>query len=110
LFDDRAEQFAVVVGARAPELLAAARTQPGVELRGVIGHGNPVGVLVHIVETLEQTFVTVAGRRTGPAQFQVLLAVLYPDRGFHEWEWEPRLPTRELDLAAGEYCLSIVHG
>lgn len=110
LNDDRAERFAVVVVAEAQALLAAARSEPGVELRRVIGTRQPVGLLVNIVETLEETFVAVMGDTTHPAQLQLLLVALYPDHQFIEWRPEERLPTRELDLARGEFCLSIVHG
>ncbi|HMI99015.1 MAG TPA: hypothetical protein VK488_04185 [Gaiellaceae bacterium] len=110
LGDDRAERFAAVVGIEAQALLAAARAQPGVEERRVVGTTQPVGLVVHVVDTLEETYVAVFGDTTGPAQFALLLAALYPDRTLEEWRWEERLPTRDLDLARGEFCLSIVHG
>ena len=110
LRDDRAERFAVVVSAEAQALLDTARAQPGVEARRVIGTTQPVGLVVHIVETLEETYVAVYGDTTDLAQLQLLIAALYPDRAFDEWRAEQRLPTRDLDLQRGEFCLSIVHG
>jgi hypothetical protein len=57
--EDRAERFAYVVAEEASELLAAARARPGVEQRRVIGTTQPVGLIVHVVETLDETFVAV---------------------------------------------------
>ncbi|MEJ7786477.1 MAG: hypothetical protein WKF96_16870 [Solirubrobacteraceae bacterium] len=108
LAEDRAERFADVVVEEAQELLAAARAHPGTEERRVIGTTQPVGLVVHIVETLEETFVAVYGDATMPAQLQLLLVALYPERAFDDWRWEQRLPTRELNLARGEICLSIL--
>jgi hypothetical protein len=110
LAEDRAERFAAAVETEAQELLAAARSQPGIEQRRVIGTTHPLGLLVHIVETLEETYVAVCGDRTDPAHLQVLLVALYPDHEFDEWRWEARLPTRPLDQTRAEFCLSIVHG
>jgi hypothetical protein len=109
LRDDRAERFAFVVADEAQQLLAAARARPGVEERRVIGTTQPVGLLVHLVETLEETFVAVFGDTTDLAQLQLLLLALYPERAFEEWRAEQRLPTRALNLRRGEFCLSIVH-
>jgi hypothetical protein len=110
LAEDRAERFAAVVENEAQELLAAARACPGREERRVIGTTQPVGLVVHVVEMLEETFVAVYGDTTAVAQLQLLLVALYPDRAFEEWRPEPRLPTRDLDLVRGEFCLSILRG
>jgi len=110
LADDRAERFAAVVGVEAPQLLADARANHGEEVRGVIGTTQPLGLVVHLVETIEETYVAVFGDTTSLAQLQLLLVALYPEHGFNEWRPEARLPTRELDLRRGEFCLSIVHG
>ncbi len=109
LRDDRAERFAAVVSVETQDLLAAARAQPGVEERRVIGTTQPVGLVVHVVETLEETYVAVFGDTTGLAQLQLLLAALYPARAFDDWRAEQRLPTRDLNLERGEFCLSILH-
>jgi hypothetical protein len=109
LAEDRAVRFAFVVEAEAQELLAFARSRQGVETRATIGTTQPVGLIVHIVDTMEQTFVAVYGDTTDVARLQLLLVALYPDHGFDEWDFEPRLPTRELDHGRGEFCLSIVH-
>lgn len=110
LFTDRAERFSAVVEAEAQALLAAARLEPGTEQRRVIGTTRPVGVVVHIVETLEETYVAVLGDTTGPTELQLLLVALFPDRPFDHWRQERRLPTRDLDFRRAEFCLSIVHG
>lgn len=69
-----------------------------------------MAVVVRIVETLEETYVAVSGLRLTLPVLQLLLVSLYPDRRFEEWRTEQSLPTRELDLARAELCLSIVHG
>jgi hypothetical protein len=110
LFNDQNDQFAAVVHVEAQELLVAARAHPGVEERRVIGKRQPVGLVVHVVETLEETYIAVFGDTTQLAQLQLLLAALYPKRTLEEWRPEERLPTRNLNRERGEYCLSILHG
>jgi hypothetical protein len=108
LEEDRADRFAVRVDLEAQQLLSAARAEPETEKTAVIGRMDKVGLVVHVVETLEQTFVAVVAR--DPMRLQLLLGSLYPDRNFSDWEWEEEgLPTRPLDRARGEICLSIVH-
>lgn len=108
LIEDRADRFALVVGPESEALLAEARNDPGVEKRALIGTTQPVGLLVHVVETLEETFVALTGT-SDIAQIQVLLVALYPTRAFEDWEYADALPTRSLDHAAGEFCLKILH-
>lgn len=110
LAEERGERFAYVVAEEAAELLAAARARPGIEQRRVIGTTQPVGLIVHVLETLEETFVAVYGDATMPDQLLVLLVALFPDRAFPDWRWEPRMPTRELDMTRGEICFSIMGG
>ena len=106
---DRGEQFAALVVDDGPRLLAMARANRETEQVLVIGR-EPVSIVVHVVETLEETFVAVSGVTISPSQLQLLLVSLYPDRRFEEWRLEDRLPTRELDLIRAEFCVSIVHG
>ncbi len=108
LIEDRAERFALVVGPESEALLAEARRDPGVEKRAVIGTTQPVGLLVHVIETLEETFVALIGT-SDFTRIQVLLAALYPTRSFGDWDHADALPTRSLDRAAGEFCLKILH-
>lgn len=105
---DRGEQFAALVVDDGPQLLAMARANPGTEQVLAIGR-EPVSIVVHVVETLEETFVAVSGLTIGLSQLQLLLVSLYPDRRFEDWRQEDRLPTRALDFARAEFCLSIVH-
>jgi hypothetical protein len=79
LAEDHAERYVVVVEDEARELLAAARAALGIEQRRVIGLTQPVGLVVHVVETLEETFVAVYADARHLPQFQLLLAALYPD-------------------------------
>lgn len=109
LAGDRGEQFAAFVLADAPRLLAMARKAPGTEQVLVIGR-EPVTVVVHVVETLEETFVAVSTLTLTPSQYPLLLVALYPDRAYDEWRVEQRLPTRELSRTRGEICASILHG
>jgi len=106
---DRGAQFAAFVLDDAPRLLQMARDEPATEQVLTIGR-EPVSVVVHIVETLEHTFVAVSILTLTPSQYQLLLVALYPDRAYEEWQYEQCLPTRELDRARAEYCMSIVHG
>lgn len=106
---DRGERFAALVVDDGPRLLAMARTNPATEQVLVIGR-EPVSIVVHVVEALEETFVAVSGVTIGLSQLQLLLVSLHPDRRYEEWRREDRLPTRELDLMRSEFCLSIVHG
>jgi hypothetical protein len=108
LIEDRADRFALVVVPESETLLAEARNDPGVEKRAVIGRTQPVSLLVHVVETLEETFVALSGT-SDVTRIQLLLAALYPTRSFDDWEYADALPTRALDRAAGEFCLSILH-
>jgi hypothetical protein len=104
---DRGQRFAALVVTDAPVLLAAARAAPGTERRAMIGL-EPIAIVVHVVDTLEETFVAISGRLE-VALLQILLVSLYPDSRFDEWRHVDRLPTRELDPTRGEFCLSIVH-
>ena len=106
---DRGEQFATFIVEDGPRLLAEARAAPGTEQTLVVGL-EPVAIVVQVVETLEETFVAVSGLHLSLASFQLLLVALYPDRHYVDWRQAQRLPTRELDHARAELCLSIVHG
>jgi hypothetical protein len=90
-------------------LLAAARAEPDTEQVLQIGL-EPVAIVVHVVETLEETFVAVSGVTLTLPMLQLLLATLYSDSKWEEWQQAQRLPTRELDQKRSEFCLSIVHG
>ena len=57
LFLDRDRRFVETLPRDAQVLLARARSNPGVEQTGVIGGEETTGVLVEVVETLEETYV-----------------------------------------------------
>jgi len=104
---DRAERLAERLPEAAQELLAHARANPNQEHRAVIGQGQ-VGVVVEIVETLEETYVAFSVASIGdPTRVIALLAAFYPGRDFGEWQYRNRLPTRP--LVPGELCRSIFH-
>lgn len=105
---DRTEQFAAFVIDDAPRLLAMARAEPEVEQVLAIGQ-EPVALVVHVVETLEETFVAVSVQNISMQMYQLLLVALYPERSFKDWRVEQRLPTRDLDYARSEVCMSILH-
>lgn len=105
---DRGQQFAAFVITDAPALLAAARATPETEQVAIIGI-EPVTVIVRVIETLEETYVTISGLRLTLPVLQLLLVSLYPDRGFEDWRPEKHLPNRDLDHARAELCFSIVH-
>lgn len=105
---DRTEQFAAFVIDDAPRLLAMARAEPEVEQMLAIGQ-EPVALVVHVVETLEETFVAVSVQNISMQMYQLLLVALYPERSFKDWRVEQRLPTRDLDYARSEFCMSIFH-
>ena len=105
---DRTEQFAAFVIDDAPRLLAMARAEPEVEQVLAIGQ-EPVALVVHVIETLEETFVAVSVQNISMQMYQLLLVALYPERSFKDWRVEQRLPTRDLDYARSEVCMSILH-
>lgn len=105
---DRADILAASLPEAAQALLAMARAAPNQEHRAVIGSGE-VGVVVEIVETLQETNVAIVVSTIGDyTRLVVLLAAFYPDRNYADWASRTRLPTRA--LAPGEICLAILHG
>jgi nucleotide-binding universal stress UspA family protein len=107
LEEDRAARLAEALPEAAQELLAEARRRPNVEHRRVVGTGE-VGVVVEVVETLEETYVATSVRvMADPIGLVVLLAAFYPNRDLVEWRFQARLPTRPLEPS--ELCMSILH-
>jgi hypothetical protein len=107
LDEDRAERLAQALPETAQQLLADARDHPDQEVRRTVGNFR-MGVVIKVVETLEETFVAIVGTRSF-AEIAVVLASFYRAE-IGEWTPEARLPTRELDLAHFESCWSILHG
>jgi hypothetical protein len=106
--DDRAERLAAALPAEAQRLLEEARVQPDTEVRGTLGSAG-VGVVVVVVETLEETHVAIIGT-TSKKEIYAILAAFFPQAEVGEWSTETKLPTRELDWEALESCWYILHG
>jgi hypothetical protein len=104
---DLANGFANRVEHDAPEMLASARAQPGTEVSRVIG-GNPIGVYVEVLETLEETFVILDLRTTVDyAIHALILAAFYPDKGWDDWHTGVAAPHRQ--LGPTEFAYSTLH-
>jgi hypothetical protein len=105
--NDRAERLSNILPEAAQELLQLARANPMKEVTGLLADAN-VGVLVEIVETLEATYVAIIGARSRHEIYAILAAFFGSE--LFEWTFEPRLPTRDLDMSRFESCWSILHG
>lgn len=110
LEEERARRFIEFAQADAEALLARAEQQPGVETRGVIGRAEEVGVVVVVVETMDELFLAFsAAAFLDPDRGIVLLAVFGPEGSvWTDWRRADALPTRA--LGPGELCFSIVRG
>jgi hypothetical protein len=104
---DRAVRLAEQLPEAAQTLLEQARNEPNLEHRAVIGGSAQVGVVVQVVETLQETYIAVL-TLGDPTRLVALLAAFYSDRPFGDWQMRNRLPNRT--LKAGEICRSIFHG
>lgn len=103
LFDDRGRRAAMVAPEEAQELLAEARANEGVEVRGVLGEAAGVGVVVEVVETLEETAIAFDVNQVPAAWVPLMPAWFFPESRFDDWSHTNAFPTRE--LAATEICL-----
>ena len=103
LFDDQGRRAAMVAPEEAQELLAEARANEGVEVRGVLGEAAGVGVVVEVVETLEETAIAFAVNQVPAAWVTLIPAWFFPDSRFEDWDPTTKFPTR--DLAPTEICL-----
>jgi hypothetical protein len=104
---DRADRLAAALPAEAQRLLAEARAKPETEVSGTLG-ASDVGVVVVVVQTLEEIHVAISGATT--KQIYAILAAFFPEASVGEWTVETRLPTRDLRADAFESCWSILHG
>lgn len=103
---DRAARLAERLPEAAQDLLAAARTTPNRERRAMIGFSD-VGVVVEVIDSLEETYVALDMRTVaGPSALVALLAAFYPERPFQDWVIRTDLPNRHLRSA--ELCWSIL--
>jgi hypothetical protein len=108
LFKDRGSRFAGLAPSEAVLLLEAARAQPGVEQRGVIGGQVGVGVAVEIIETLTETYLAIQLQGLTPDMLPILLAAFFPTHEFEELETTHQLPTRTLEI--GEIAFRTLAG
>jgi hypothetical protein len=109
LFTDRGNRFAATVGGDVQLLLAEARSDPGVEHQGLVGGEQTAGVLVEVVDTLQETYVCLSLASIDATKILVLLAAFFPDNEFSDWELVDNLPTRVVRTADGEICYRIFH-
>ncbi len=108
MFDDRARRFAETVRRDAEALLARARAAPGAEHRGVLGGEQHIGVVVEVVDMLEETYVAFSLIGMSSERIVAVLAAFMPDARFNDWERAPDLPTRPLDARSAEVCYRIL--
>ncbi|MEJ7791962.1 MAG: hypothetical protein WKF65_08335 [Gaiellaceae bacterium] len=80
LEEERAARFIDLARADAAALLAEARLQPGVEIRGVIGREHEVGVIVVTVELVGDELFVAFPARAFPVQGVPLLVAFAPER------------------------------
>jgi hypothetical protein len=102
---DRAVRFADMAPEDARELLDQARQTPEEEIRGILGGIEEVGVVVRIVETMDELFVAFSAEAFIPRGV-IVLSAFAPEATFTDWRCEDRLPRRPVD--PGEMCFSIV--
>lgn len=108
LFLDRDHRFVETLSEDAQVLLARARSNPGVEEVGVIGGEETTGVLVEVVETLEETYVVFSLAHMDYTRIVLILAAFYPNAILDDWEGVASLPSRP--LRDNEACYRILHG
>lgn len=110
LFDDRGHRFADTLYEDAQRLLGRARSNPGVEQVGVLGGEQTTGVVVDVVDTLQETYVAFSVVRMDTSRLVMTLGAFDVEAAFRDWELVDRLPTRPLRSADGEICYRILRG
>lgn len=109
LFEERERTLFERIYTDAQALLERCRGQLDVEQQGVLGGDLPVGIVVNVVETLEETSIVLSYQEPRvAARVITILAAFFPDDNFDQWEVRDRLPTRALDPR--EVCFTILHG
>lgn len=99
LYEERDQWFYDHALGDAQELLAVARADPGFEARGVIGKAIDTGVVVEVIETLEEIFVAFmwADLPPDPTAMATLLAAFVPESQLEDWQSGGSHPTRALE-------------
>lgn len=109
LFRDRAHRFTETLPQDAQDLLAKARSNPGVEQVGLLGGHQSTTIVVEVIETLEETHVAFSMVQIGDYTMVVsILVAFFPNALFSEWEPVSKLPTRA--LRDDELCYRILRG
>jgi hypothetical protein len=103
---DRAVGFLERAKLAVPGLIAEAQASPGTEVSAVIGN-EPLGCVIHLVETAEERFFAVSGY-VGPTAILTLKVLFSSDSDYEDWRDEPRLPTRPLDHVRAELCFAVM--
>ena len=110
LFDDRGRRFADTLYEDAQQLLAQARSNPGIEQIGVLGGEQSAAVAVEVVDTLEETYVAFSAVGIDTTRLLMILGAFDLEAKFSDWELVGRFPTRALRAAEGEICYRILRG
>ncbi len=105
LFSDRDARFVETLPQDAQALLRRARLHAGVEQIGVLGGEQRAGVLVEVVETLQETYVAFSITGIDHTRLILILEAFYPEASYGDWELVSALPTRALQ--PGEFCYRI---
>ena len=106
LFLDRDRRFVETLPQDAQALLARARSNLGAEETGLIGGEESTGVVVEVVETLEETHVAFILGAMDYTRIVLILAAFYPNATFKDWELVASFPTRS--LRENEICYRIL--
>ena len=88
LFDDRGRRFADTLYEDAQQLLARARSDPGVEQIGVLGGAEEAtAVVVDIVDTLEETLASFSVAGIDTSRLVMILGAFDVEAAFSAWSW-----------------------
>jgi hypothetical protein len=86
LFEDRDRRFAEMLPGDAEAVLLAARGAAQTEQSMELGGQDPVAVYIERLESIEETFVCLTAESARPARLAAILAAIYPDATFQEWD------------------------
>lgn len=107
LEEERAERFVAFAPDDLTTLLLRAEQQPGVEVRAVIGGAEELGIVVVVVETVDELFVACSlAAVADPTRIVFILNALGKGRLWDDWSQPSELPTRPLQ--ANEICFSLL--
>lgn len=106
---DRAARLIDAIPSDAQELVARARSAPGVELTGSVGPVRVRLVVERVEGVADELFLAVSMRHGDDAWLAAVLVAFRPDTDdFGAWRNESRLPTTELDGREPELGYSTV--